>query len=197
MAGSRIGRAYWGERADLLYYQYVYFVCRVVGRDANSALDVGSRGTPYLEWLDWIEERVSIDLEIPYSSQDVTGIKADFFDFEPGRKFDLTTCLQVLEHVPDVEQFGKKLLDISEHLVVSVPYLWSGNVPGHVNDPVSLKKLNHWMGRPPNYHIVVAEPFLTRNYRRLIAYYDVADASRRISLPERRARQPPSRIKQG
>jgi hypothetical protein len=144
---------------------------------------------PFLEWLPWIEERVSLDREIPYESPRVKGITADFFSFQPASRYDLTTCLQVMEHVPEAGRFGRKLLDVSRHLVVSVPYKWGGKVPGHVNDPVDLDKLNSWMGREPNYHLVVAEPFLSRYAQRLIAYYDVDDPSRQVSLDDYRARR--------
>jgi hypothetical protein len=184
------GKAYWRARLDLLYYQYVYYFCRVVGRDAVSALDVGSRGCPYLDWLTWIERRVSIDLQIPYSSPRVEGIRVDFLSFEPEARYDLTTCLQVLEHVPEAQRFGRKLLDVSRHLVVSVPFNWRGRTPGHVHDPVTLEKLESWMGRAPNYFMIVAEPFVRMNNERLVAYYDVDDPSRRLGPPDRQARRP-------
>ena len=190
MKADRRGVDYWNKRFDLIYYQYVYYVCRVVGKDATSTLDVGSRGTPFLEWLTWIDERVSVDIQVPYASPRVVGIKADFFEFKPEKKFDLTTCLQVMEHVPDAARFGKKLLEVSNHLVVSVPFEWIGKTPGHVNDPVTLKKLAGWMGREPNYHIIAAEPFVGRNGKRLIAYYDVNDPKRQMGVPDRASRRP-------
>lgn len=185
------GRHYWNNRFDLLYYQYVYLLCRVVGREAKTALDVGSRATPFLEWLPWIDERVSVDLELPYSSPTVTGLKADFFEYAPERRFDLVTCLQVLEHVPEAPRFAQKLLEVSRHLVVSVPFEWSNKAPGHVHDPVTLEKLTGWVGRPPNFHVVVEELFAPRtNSRRLIAYYDIDQPDRQITIADRKARQP-------
>ncbi len=189
-AGKDDTRWYWRTRFDLLYYQYVYFICRVVGREATTALDVGSRGIPTLEWVSWADERVSVDLEFPYTSEQVRGVKADFLSFAAERRFDLVTCLQVLEHVPDAQRFARKLLEVSRHLVVSVPHNWRGKVPGHVHDPVDLEKLCGWMGRSPNFHIVVTEPFLNRNNERLIAYFDVEDPSRTVSIEERKARRP-------
>mgnify|MGYP001556431657 CR=1 FL=1 len=44
--------------------------------------------------------------------------------------------------------------------MVSVPYPWLGNAPGHINDPDDEVKLEGWMGVAPNAWQVVQEPFL-------------------------------------
>lgn len=114
-------RAYWERRADSLYLQYVFFLARVVGRNAQSVIDVGSNDCPYLEWLDWIPRKVSVDLDAPYSSPTVEGLKGDFLTLELDDGFDLGLCLQVLEHIPDVIAFAGKLMATAPHLIVSVP----------------------------------------------------------------------------
>lgn len=70
---------YWVNRMDAIYIQYAYFMARVIGRDASSVLDVGSKKCGYLDWMDWIPKKVSIDLVNPYESEAVQGIKEDFF----------------------------------------------------------------------------------------------------------------------
>ncbi len=181
-------RAYWDRRADSLYLQYVFFLARVVGRDAGSVIDVGSNDCPYLEWLDWIPRKVSVDIDAPYSSATVEGRKGDFLDLDIGERFDLGLCLQVLEHVPDVAAFARKLLLMTPHLIVSVPYRWEPGEADHIHDPVDEVKLASWFGRKPNYRLVVREPFFKK--RRMIAYFDRENPARRITKPEVHLRRP-------
>lgn len=179
---------YWERRADSLYLQYVFFLARVVGRDARSVVDVGSNDCPYLEWLDWIPRKVSIDIEAPYQADGVEGHTGDFLEVELNEDFDLALCLQVLEHVPDVVAFARKLLATAPHLIISVPYCWEPGEADHIHDPVDENKVAAWFGRKPNYRIVVREPFFKK--RRMIAYFDRDNPVRRISKPEVHARRP-------
>jgi hypothetical protein len=181
--------AYWATRADAIYLQYVYYIARVVGRDAVSIADVGSNGCPYLEWYDWIPQKTSFDLRNPYRSATVKGIKGDFLAAEISKAFDLCLCLQVLEHIPDVEAFARKLLDTSKHLVVSVPYKWKQGKPnGHIHDPIDKIKLWSWFGRAPNYHVVVAEP--VSGLERLVCFFDCKSPDRKLTRVDTRARRP-------
>ncbi len=161
---------YWGARRDMIYYQALYqFVC-VIGREASSLIDVGSASAQYVSWFDWIPSRSILDFRIPRPPQGVTCIETDFLAYAPERKFDVGLCLQVLEHVPEPEPFCAKLKSIARRLIVSVPYKWLGNTPGHIHDPVDEKKLESWMKLKPNNSQIVTEPF---RESRLIAYYDL------------------------
>lgn len=168
-------QAYWNKRADMLYYRYVDYIIRAVGVNAKSMVDVGTGNCPYLEWFDWIDERVSVDIRQPYSSPTVKGVQGDIHKLTFDKKFDLCTCLQVMEHVPDATAFGRRLLTLADLVVVSVPYKWPTfpkTTKGHVHDPVDYEKLTSWMGRKANYHQVVKEPFSNTKSQRLIAIYD-------------------------
>lgn len=146
-------------------------------------IDVGSWNCPYLEWWGWIADRVSVDIRVPYESASVKGIKGDIHELNFDRKFDLCTCFQVLEHVPDATRFARRLLELGNLVVASVPYEWSiepERSAGHIHDPVSYEMLTGWFGRPANYKIVVEEPFGQRKHKRLIALYD-QDPVRRFS----------------
>ncbi|NML34329.1 class I SAM-dependent methyltransferase [Paraburkholderia antibiotica] len=177
--------SYWSDRSDLLYYRYVDYMIRTIGRDASSLLDVGSGNCPYLEWFDWIPGRYSIDLEKPYQSEDVVGIKGNIFDVQLTMHFDVLTCLQVLEHVPDAGSFAQRLLQMANTLVVSVPYKWpKGKDKDHVHDPVDETKLEKWFGRKPNYSIVVREPFLWVCHERIICIYD-SDPEKKYGVSDR------------
>jgi SAM-dependent methyltransferase len=105
---------YWSSRQNAFYYRNVLELLCGMARDAKSALDVGSRNTPILESCHWIKERVCVDISKPYSSKAVTGIKIDFFDYKPAKKFDVAICLQVLEHIDDAPAFARKLFDVAK-----------------------------------------------------------------------------------
>lgn len=186
--GTSDGADYWDRRADSLYLQYVYFLARVVATEARSVIDVGSNGCPYVEWLDWIPRKLSVDLARPYVSPGVEGRTGDFLTLELGESFDLGLCLQVLEHVPEVTAFARKLLATTPHLIVSVPYRWEPGQEDHVHDPVDEAKLAAWFGRQPNYRLIVREPFFKK--KRMIAYFDREHPTRKITKPEVHRRRP-------
>lgn len=188
MVGNFASGAYWNDRQDLIYYRYVDFILRCVAADAKSLLDVGTGNCPYPDWFDWIPSRTSIDLHNPYSSGTVKGIVGDIFTHQFAETFDVVTCLQVLEHVPDVHAFARKLLTLGQLLVVSVPRNWpAGRIQDHVHDPVDLEKLEQWFERKPNYVQEVREPFLETFGNRLICIYD-RDPKRRFDSADRDGR---------
>ena len=179
---------YWLERSDLIYYRYIEYIMRVVGRDASSMIDVGSGNCPYLEWFDWITDRRSVDIRVPYTSETVVGIQGDIHELKLDKVFDICTCFQVLEHVPDARKFALRLQELARAVIVSVPYKWpEGKTKGHVHDPVTYAKLTEWMGREANYKIIAKEPFRGSKDERLIAVYD-ADPARRFGQPDIKAR---------
>lgn len=163
--------SYWTERKTQVYYQHVYALASFIGRDAESVIDVGSNGCPYLDWFGWIPRRLSVDLRNPYRADHVEGIEADFLKFSPAETFDLGLCLQVLEHIPDAETFAKKLQETARELIVSVPYKWPANHQpkiGHIHDPVDEKKIGAWFGRQPDFQMISTE---RTGVRRLICYF--------------------------
>jgi hypothetical protein len=177
---------YWRKRTDLLYYEYFRYFVRCLAHDATSMLDVGSGNAPYLEWFDWIPERVSVDLKVPYQSENVRGVTGNILDLDLPRH-DLCTCLQVLEHVPEPGPFARKLLTLGNLLLVSVPHKWpKGAVKTHINDPVTLNDLVRWFEVEPNYHLIVQEPFLRRKGARLFAIFDPSDPARRFGSETRK-----------
>jgi hypothetical protein len=169
----KLESGYWAKRSNMMYYQYVDFLVRKLAADAKSLIDIGSANAQYIEDFDWIPKRNTLDIKKPYSSENVAGIQMDFFDFQPVEKYDFATCLQVLEHIPDARSFARKLFEVADHVLISVPYRWEkGSHPQHVHDPVDESKLFEWTGREPSYSIVVEEPLSgSRKGRRLICYY--------------------------
>lgn len=178
--------SYWERRYTLLYYFAVFQVVSAVGRNARSILDVGSGNTDYIKWFGWIDRKVQLNLKFNNELAGVERIEADFLNWNVTEFFDVTICLQVLEHVEEAEKFCDKLKETSSNLVISVPYKWrAGNSKSHVHDPVDKDKLRSWMKLKPNHSLVVAEPF---GSRRLIAYYDLEGGSKK-NIPREEARQ--------
>ncbi|MGI0495765.1 tetratricopeptide repeat protein [Limnospira platensis] len=162
--------SYWSKRETHIYIFAVRQIINKIGSSATSIIDVGSNGCPYIDWFSWIPERYSLDLRNPYKAPGVVSLTQDFLKYNPEKRFDLLTCLQVIEHVPDAEAFCRKLLETARVLVVSVPYKWkAGQTKGHIHDPVDLTKMNHWFGREPNYYNIIKE--IESPVRRMICIY--------------------------
>lgn len=154
-----MGLRYWDRRKDFLYYQVVRILALGLAEGAESVLDVGSHGSPYLDWFEDVPVRTSLDLEEPYRGEGVTSVVGDFLAWQPDRRYDLVLCLQVLEHVTDARSFARKLLESGRVVVISVPYRWRpGKSKNHVQDPVTMKKIVGWFGRRPNHAHLVVEP---------------------------------------
>ncbi|WP_117149369.1 class I SAM-dependent methyltransferase [Paraliobacillus zengyii] len=170
-----VKKAYWQGRKNMMYYQYVDFLVHAFASDARSIIDVGTANTQYIEDYYWIPEKYVLDIEKPYRSPNVTSVEMDFLEYEPENKFDFLTCLQVLEHIPKVEMFARKLLRVADRVLISVPYVWpERSEEEHIHDPIDLDKVTKWMGREPSYYIIVTEPLRHPNNRktkRLICYY--------------------------
>lgn len=171
---------YWSGRSDLIYYKYFEMLVRCLAPQAESIIDVGSGNSPYLEWFDWIPRKVSVDIRAPYSSENVEAVMGNILDIDFNEKFSLCTCMQVLEHIDDPAPFARKLLELSDTVLISVPYKWprtGKSAKFHPQDPVDLKKVEKWFGRPANYYIMAQEPFIEKKGRRLFAVFN-ADKSR-------------------
>ncbi len=192
-------RNYWTKRSNMMYYQYVDFLVRALAADARSLIDVGAADAQYIENFAWIPKRNTLDKRKPYSSENVAGIEMDFFDFEPEEKYDFATCLQVLEHVPDAKSFARKLFEIADRVLISVPYKWEKDSNRwHVHDPVDLDKLLSWTGRQPSYSIVVEEPLSrSRKRNRLICYYHSEGEKLDLAKVKARAELGTTPVKEG
>jgi len=183
-------KPYAGRRKHLVYYAYIERILAGLASDAKSLIDIGTRDAPYMEDLHWIPERICLDKTDVYRSPNVVSIEADFFTYEPGRKFDFATCFQVLEHIEDAAGFAQKLLTLSDRVLISVPYLWPEDAtPFHVHDPVDLDKVRTWFGRDPDYSVIVEEPLYPDGKgRRVICYYDQSGSAVNLAATRTRMR---------
>ncbi len=63
-------------------------------------------------------------------------LSGDFMDLEIERKFDLTWVSHVLEHIPNIQNFLKKISDVTKDngiICITVPPLKHNVVSGHIN----------------------------------------------------------------
>ena len=168
--GKKKAGSYWQRRRRSIYLFAARQICANRCGKPKSVLDVGSNATPTLEWHRKTATRlVSVDLRRPYAADGVESLKCDFLKYEPDIRFDLVTCFQVLEHVPDPQAFATKLLELSGIAVVSVPYKWpKGKCKYHLHDPVDARKMLKWFGREPDFSYVATE---LNSVNRLIHVY--------------------------
>jgi hypothetical protein len=178
---------YWDGRKDSVYLHVARLVCKRFGGGPKAVLDVGSNGTPTLEWHRGTAQRlVSVDLGTPYRAPGIESRVQNFFEYVPDAPFDLATCFQVLEHVPDPAVFARKLLAAAPVLIVSVPYRWrKGACKYHIHDPVDEAKMLSWFGREPVYSYVASE---LSGVQRLIQVYGPSELGgkvRQVPVPVR------------
>lgn len=161
---------YWNTRADFVYLHVCKRLIEVIARSASVVADIGSNGTPLLDFFPGNPTKYSVDPMTPYGGQGVTPVREDFLRWAPPQDIEFCTCLQVLEHVPDVVGFAKKLLEVSQVSLVSVPYREvPGANPGHVHSMIDDKVIATWFERKPNFHYVAKE---LSNEERIICVFD-------------------------
>lgn len=154
---------YFEKRKDSIYLYAAKQICKKYAPRPQSVIDVGSNQTPILEWFRDGEipdtpRLTSLDLRKPYKASGIESLAMDLMKYQPEITYDLVTCFQVLEHVPDPSKFGKKLLTLGKVIVASVPYKWpKGLCKYHLHDPVSSALLENWMGRPPQFKYIARE----------------------------------------
>lgn len=181
---------YWAGRKHLVYYSVIDRYVRYVGRNAKTLLDVGGTA-PYIEWFDWIPTLMTLDIAQPYQSDRVVGLKTDFYEYQPEKKFDIVLCLQVLEHLDDPKKAVDKIKQITDTAIISVPYKWDPRITaksGHIQDPVDEKKLDSWVGQAPVVKTVVNEPFMPQ-WPRLVAWYHFGEKPPVVDFEEYKRRQ--------
>lgn len=163
---------YEARRKNLKYYKKcLEIIDRVrVSTNLNSIIDIGGWAGSFVSRTN-MNEKVCLDRgQKEPSAAGVKLITEDFLTWTPDKKYDMCTCLQVLEHIQDehVSGFAEKLFTCSPRVLISVPYMWShGSCKYHYQDPVDEKKLFKWTKRHPVESILVED----NNRRRLINLY--------------------------
>jgi hypothetical protein len=161
---ARRMKSYWQQRRirNRGYYSQVVDYARKFAPAAQSSIDVGNYGCEYVYEFDWIANRTVLDIRDDMYSLDyrIAKIKADFLTWQTSQKYDLVTCLQVLEHFADPLPFVSKLRQIQGGvLIVSLPYMWpdDGRTAEHKHDPISLETIHQWLGKHSAEETIVTE----------------------------------------
>ena len=170
MACSDAWENYWRLRKKFVYLHICRRLIEVISSSASVVADIGSNKSPILDFYGNIEKKFSVDITSPYKADDVISVKEDFYVWEPPVPIQVASCFQVIEHVPDPAKFSKRILELSEVSIVSVPYKEPAGVnPGHINNDIDLDTIKTWFGRPPNFHYIATE--LSGN-ERIICVFD-------------------------
>ena len=161
---------YWRLRKKFVYLHICRRLIEVISSSASVVADIGSNKSPILDFYGNIEKKFSVDIDSPYRADDVISVKEDFYVWEPPVPVQVASCFQVIEHVPDPAKFSKRILELFEVSIVSVPYKEPAGVnPGHINNDIDLETITTWFGRPPNFHYIARE--LSGN-ERIICVFD-------------------------
>ncbi|MBR2525325.1 hypothetical protein IKE67_02555 [bacterium] len=146
---KKVYSTYQNDRKGFLYYDVIRIILKFLSGKNLSIIDVGSCGIDLISDLDF-KQRVSVDIEYPICSENVTGVKKDFFDYKEPHKFDIITCFQVIEHIENAKEFTQKLLNTANLAIISLPYKWpQEQCVYHCQDPVDEKKLYSWTNKRP------------------------------------------------
>lgn len=164
--------AYWDQRKDFVYVNVIRQILAIVGISARTVVDVGSNSTPMLEFFPKGEglKRYSVDPGSPYVADNVISVREDFIQWEADEAIDVITCFQVMEHVPDPTTFAKRLLELGEVCIVSVPYHEpAGASPSHIHSMISEETISKWFGKKLNFTYIARE---LDGVERIIAVFD-------------------------
>lgn len=160
---------YWSKRRHLQYYKDVQMLTNKYHPAGGTLLDVGGGIQLGCRYLENFKNFSCTSVETKYNNtkcnlDNCTLILKDFAKWKSKNKYDVVLCLQVLEHINDVESFTQKLFEYGKIIIISVPYKWEkGYCKSHVHDPVDEKKILLWTKRNPT-EILITD-------KRLIAVY--------------------------
>ena len=163
------------KRYDLLYYKKVLSLIEDKRKlSFNSIIDIGGWRGSFVERTK-IPNKTILDLhKMKQKNDNIKRISADFLKYKTNIKYDIVTCLQVLEHINDknVGLFAKKLFELAARcVIISVPYKWKKEYcKWHLQDPIDEKKLFSWTLKTPNNQYIITEK---NGIQRLIAVYNL------------------------
>ena len=126
---------------------------------ALTVLDVGAHDPYVLSQLTWVPTKVALDLQyggnqlpVWQKARGMIFLQSDIFKTGfRGRQFDIVTCTQVVEHIPNgtVTHFVRRMMQLAKTLIVTTTFeLPYGVIHGHVQDPISQEKFRSWFDHP-------------------------------------------------
>lgn len=142
---------YYKSRTHCKYYDLVHKWIDLYG-DQESILDIGSADTPVATWGSF-RNRYTIDPKVWNGQENVQMIQSEWpqASIYLPNKISVVTCLQVIEHICDVQNFVDAIFDVATYrVIISVPYRWRfGACKSHIHDPINKSKLRIWTKRKP------------------------------------------------
>lgn len=150
---------YWKKRKnDRIYIMSILF-SYLFCRKKYSVVDIGCHVSPLVLMLPEFKMRFAIDpsdaAEEAWKGVDgAIFVKKYLADINVpelignNEKFDLVMCNQVIEHLENPEEFAQSLLAFGKRVIISTTFETpEGLIPGHIQDPISLEKLESWFSR--------------------------------------------------
>lgn len=159
--------SYWNRRKNThTYYSVVDGLIHALGGPNKHIIDIGCADTPLVTYGDY-RTRTTVDLKERPPLSGVEAYVGDFLEWDTNNiHYDVAICTQVIEHLPSVKllRFMWKLFRISEHQIISIPYMWpAGKNPGHIQDPVNMRLVMDWaQDREPVYSRLVRDGTMDR-----------------------------------
>ena len=170
-----MNEGYEKKRYNLLYYKKTLAIIEDKKKlSCNSLIDIGGWKGSFVERIK-IPDRTILDLhKMEQKDDNIKRISTNFLTYKTDIRYDIVTCLQVLEHIDDkyVGLFTKKLFEMAKrYVIISVPYKWKkGACKWHLQDPIDEKKLFSWTKKTPNNQYIITEK---NGIQRLIAVYNL------------------------
>jgi hypothetical protein len=137
---------YYEKRTHCQYYKLVKEWLESYG-EQSSILDIGPADTPVVGWGSFFY-RYTIDPKLQSFVPHVTHVRDKWPQgsiYLP-KKISVITCLQVLEHIQDVQPFVDAVFSVATYrVIISIPYKWPHKSDSsHVHDPISKEKIRSW-----------------------------------------------------
>ena len=144
---------YWDSRNHAEYYHVaIDWLSHLQGK---RVLDIGCGDTPIVLWGDF-EWRYAMDTG-NFSSwfpPTVSFIQEDFttFDFN-GVIYDCIICLQVLEHIQDIQDIINKIISNCDVCILSLPHMWKPD-PVHYHNFISVEQFLAYINLKPEKFVI-------------------------------------------
>lgn len=162
---------FWSRQGALVCHDLVAGLANGLYLRKEMLLDVCSPTIAHLSRVAGFKDIQLIEPNGQRSDTSYYTIREKFELWTPGAKYQVVTCVHVLEYLPQPRSFARKLLKVGSTVIVVVPDAWpAGVAKGQIHDPITEEKLTEWFGRPPNFSYHCRE--LLTDYGNLVAVFE-------------------------
>jgi hypothetical protein len=158
---------YWNTRSASNYYKFIdnlfkQITTEIFDNKEISLIDVGCRDTEVI--FEWPGKKTLLDIKNYYSTEQynrllksgITFIQKSLYEYVPEEKYDLTLCLQTIEHLHEPAMAFEKLFDMSNYTIISLPYRWPP-IDCHVYHRIDEETIFNWAKKEPISSTKIAE----------------------------------------